>query len=380
MKIVSARIYSLDIPFVETFSHTLSVRDSSSSIVVKLTAESGVSGFGEGVPRQYVTGESRDACAEYIASELFPRVAGVEFDGFEPGNALDEIDSVLRVTEGKDGVTWNASRCAIELAVVDCLFRYNASSVNRALTAMSSAVTYSAVIPTGSSQKIEELARRYGDAGFAYVKMKVSMPDDVRRVAAVRKIMGDRVSIRLDANAAFDSETAIQFLESVQPYDIECMEQPIPRGTPGELAALRARSPIRLMVDESLVTFRDAKELIEADAVDYLNLRISKCGGLCHTLAIAKLAQSANVGIQLGCHVGETAILSAAGRHLAAHLPDLRFVEGSYGKHLLTEDIAEEDIIFEPGGVAGLLAGNGLGITVREDIVRKYSRNVVEIS
>jgi muconate cycloisomerase len=217
------------------------------------------------------------------------------------------------------------------------------------------------------------MARRCKAAGFRHVKIKVASGEDAERVAAVRSILGPSASIRLDANGAFKPADALRFLESVAGCGIDCIEQPIPRGSAAELAALRAASPVPVMADESIVTVQDAEELIAASAVDSFNLRISKCGGIGGTLAISAQAASAGVGVQLGCHVGETAVLSAAGRCLAAFLADLRFVEGSYGTHLLKEDIANEDIAFGPGGEAPLLAGAGLGINVRDDLLDKHA-------
>ena len=81
----------------------------------------------------------------------------------------------------------------------------------------------------------------------------------------------------------------------------------------------------------------------------------------------------------MGSQVGETAILSAAGRHLAAHLPEVAFVEGSYGTLLLTEDVSAEGVRFGHRGVAPVLTGPGLGIRVLEDRLRKYACSVVEL-
>ncbi len=377
MKIASACIYSLNIPFVESFSHSLSDRNHSDSIIVKVTTDSGVSGFGEGVPRSYVTGETPDMCVDYIKNRLLPRIIGIRLDAIAIQHAFAEICNLIPETtaEGTAGgaVVWNASRCAVELAVIDCIFRSNNLSVGEAMPPASRTVTYSGVISSGSLAKVEKMAQRCKAAGFNYIKMKVSGEEDADRVAVVRSIFGSSVSIRLDANTAFNQKTAVKFLKSVEQFDIDCIEQPIPRGHPSQLAELRASSPIPIMADESIVTIQDARGLIEANAVDYFNLRISKCGGLCKTITIADLARSVGIGIQLGCQVGETAILSAAGRHLAAYLGDLRFVEGSYSTHLLAEDISEEDIVFGSGGRADILTKAGLGITVREELLDKYA-------
>jgi L-alanine-DL-glutamate epimerase-like enolase superfamily enzyme len=380
MKIASACIYCLKIPFVESFSHSLAKREQSDSVIVEVTTESGVSGFGEGVPRPYVTGETREASVECIRNRLLPTILGTDLDRIDVGHALADIDRLLPEPTRDGNVVWNASRCAVELAIVDCLFRSHSLSVSQALPPTSQTVRYSGVIAAGERAAIEKMAQRCKDAGIEYIKMKVSGPDDVDHVARVRDILGSSASIRLDANAAFNEETAVQFLESVRRYNIECIEQPIPRGEPADLAALRASSPIPIMADESILTIQDAEQLIQAKAVDYFNLRISKCGGLHSTLLIAQLAESAGIGIQLGCQVGETAVLSAAGRHLAAHLANLRFVEGSYGEHLLVQDISAESIVFGHGGEAPLLTGHGLGITVRKDLLDQYADEKIPVS
>jgi len=134
------------------------------------------------------------------------------------------------------------------------------------------------------------------------------------------------------------------------------------------------------MADESLVTLADAEELITQQAADYFNIRVSKRGGLARSLAIARRAASAGIRVQVGSQVGETAILSAAGRHLAASLEEVAFVEGSYGALLLTEDISADGVRFGHRGEAPILTGPGLGIRVLEDRLRKYARKIIELS
>jgi muconate cycloisomerase len=133
------------------------------------------------------------------------------------------------------------------------------------------------------------------------------------------------------------------------------------------------------MADESVVTFEDAQELIAHKACDYFNLRIAKCGGIVGTLGIANLASQSGVKTQLGCLVGETAVLSAAGRHLAAYLPDIEFVEGSYSTWLLEKDISTVPIAFGAEGQAPILAGSGLGISVDRNTMERYAHDILHI-
>jgi muconate cycloisomerase len=133
------------------------------------------------------------------------------------------------------------------------------------------------------------------------------------------------------------------------------------------------------MADESLVTLADARALVADKAVDFFNVRVSKCGGLARALAIAALAAEAGLGVQVGSQVGETAILSAAGRHLAATLPEVAFVEGSFGTLLLTEDVSVESVRFGHRGEAPVLTGPGLGIRVVEERLRRRATVVTEL-
>jgi Enolase C-terminal domain-like/GH3 auxin-responsive promoter len=108
-------------------------------------------------------------------------------------------------------------------------------------------------------------------------------------------------------------------------------------------------SGIAVIADESLVTAEQAESLIKRGVCDLFNIRISKCGGISGSLAIAKLAQQAGIKIQVGAQVGETGIPSAAGRALAASVPDIACTEGSFGTWLLSEDITFENVAFAYG-------------------------------
>lgn len=380
MRVISATVYALEIPFIETFRHSLAERDHSDSVVVKVTTDSGLSGFGEGVPRPYVTGETQAKSLEHIQEVLLPAILGADLDGIDVRRILPFVNGLLPREDVSGAVAWHASRCAAELAITDCLLRAQDTSLGTVLPPGTQEIVYSGVITAGPVDRIEKMARRLKSDGFRHIKLKVGRNEDDARVGLVRAVMGPDVSIRLDANGAFDRDTAVRFLSAVAPYHVDCIEQPLPRGDPAELAALRSETPVPVMADESVVTLRDAEELIARKACDLFNLRISKCGGLHRTLALAGLAASAGIGIQLGCQVGETAILSAAGRHLAAHLDGLRFVEGSYSTHLLVEDIAQEKVIFGRGGMATVLTGPGLGISVREDLLAKYAAEVITVT
>jgi muconate cycloisomerase len=127
------------------------------------------------------------------------------------------------------------------------------------------------------------------------------------------------------------------------------------------------------MLDESLCSRIDAERAMAAGACDLFNLRISKCGGFIATLRLAQFAHDQGIGCQLGCQVGETAILSAAGRHFAASVAELRYLEGSYDRHLVRESLGKIDLTFGRGGRAPALTGSGLGVAIDQDALARVT-------
>lgn len=377
MKLISATVYALRLPFVASFAHSAKERVFSDSIVVKVRDESGIEGFGEGAPREYVTGETQATALAHIAETLWPSVARRPLS---PCSATDVLPEFVPDASIARTVSDGASRSALELAILDVALRMKKLPMASMLPPRRQIVCYSGVITSGSLETVARYARQMKLIGLRHVKVKVGSGDDVERVRIVREIMGPDVSIRVDANAAWSFDEAVSTIRALKTLGIESVEQPLPRSMLAETAVLRREAEVPLMADESLVTMRDAEKLIEAKAADLFNIRISKCGGLARSLRLAKYARQNGVRVQVGSQVGETAILSAAGRHLAASLDNVEFVEGSYGTMLLAEDVTNDPVRFGYRGEAPVLRGLGSGITVLEDRLRKYATSIVELN
>jgi muconate cycloisomerase len=233
---------------------------------------------------------------------------------------------------------------------------------------------YSAAITATSVEGTEKVAKRLKLVGFRDWKVKVGFPDDDARLAAVRAIIGSEASLRVDANGAWTVEEAEANLSRWAKFGIETVEEPLGRARRADLGRLRAMKLAAISVDESLVTEADANALFAERSCDLLNLRLSKLGGLGSTLRMATTAHAEKLDYQVGCQVGETAILSAVGRHVAAHLIP-KYVEGSFGAHLLAEDIGDRPVTFGHRGVGAPLPGVGFGVDVREDRVKAYAKS-----
>ena len=162
--------------------------------------------------------------------------------------------------------------------------------------------------------------------------------------------VGRRLTIAVDANGSWDLEAAVGHLREMERYRVAWVEQPLPRGREQEIPLLAERSAIPLMADESLTTVEEATLLALQGGYRLFNLRISKLGGLSAAHRVARIAGESGVRLQVGCQVGESSLLSAAGRLLAATLPEVEALEGSYGTRLLESDVTDEPYEFGQGG------------------------------
>jgi muconate cycloisomerase len=218
----------------------------------------------------------------------------------------------------------------------------------------------------GKPEKLAQFLRQAKLLQMSFLKLKVGTPADLENLRLAREILGWQVDIRVDANCAWSVPEAIRRLREMQPYRISAVEQPVAKDDLEGLRAVGAEAGLPVIADESLCHEGDAQRLIDLKACQIFNIRLSKCGGPGAATRIRRMAAAAGLRCQLGCHVGETSILSAAGRHFAACAPDLAYLEGSFSPFLFAREPVAQSVIFGPGGVAPPLPGPGLGIEVLE--------------
>jgi muconate cycloisomerase len=210
---------------------------------------------------------------------------------------------------------------------------------------------------------------------FSQVKVKVGVEgqDDVTRVRTLRTILGRRVDLRLDANEAWLAADVIERVRPLLPYHPSVIEQPVKHGEVDALSTIRPRLGVPVMLDESLCGYPDAVLAVERGTADVFNVRLSKCGGLIPSLRIMGLARRSGLGVQLGCHPGESGILSAAGRQVACNVSGIRYLEGSYDRHILRSNVTRDNLTFGYGGWAPPLKGHGLGVVVDAEALERLT-------
>lgn len=358
--VASLEVLPLRIPFRFAFAHNLAARREARPQIVRLRLSDGSVGYGEALPRPYLTGENEASARAALEGPLAALVLGVELRGLEGAQALIESAAARAAREQAP-----AAFCGLELALLDAAGRSTGRPVSDVLggvrrTELPYEVVVIGFLPQAALRLFLGEARR---RGARLVKLKVGRPDDLERVALVRRLLGDDVALVLDANAAWSADEAIERVRAFEPFGLTAVEQPVAREDLAGLARVQDALGTPIVADESLCTLGDAQRLLAHGACELWNLRVGKCGGLLGTLELARLAESHGIGTALGVLVGETGILAAAGRHLAACHDAFRWLEHE-GAGLKSADLV--DLPAVSAGRAPAPAGPGLGFELDE--------------
>lgn len=209
-------------------------------------------------------------------------------------------------------------------------------------------VAVNTTVPAVGPEQAADLVAR---SGCTTAKVKVAEPgqtlaDDLDRVAAVRDVLGPEGRVRVDANAAWDVETAVLALTRLGRFDLEYVEQPC--ATLEELAEVRRRTDVPVAADESIRTADDPERAVRAGAVDVVVLKVQPLGGVRRALAVA---DAAGVPAVVSSAL-ETSIGLAAGLAFAAALPELPHACGLGTGTLLAGDLVDDPLLPEAGMLA----------------------------
>lgn len=381
VKIVELTVHIIRIPLKKAIKHASHTRTSTDNLLVRCRLDNGLEGHGEGVPREYVTGESVESGLELLKQSNLSS----QFTDCRDFPSAVSMAEGLRLTPvpGDDRLCQgNAARCALELAILDAYGQAFQQPL-RAVTALLAPelyqprdkVRYSGAITSSKGFKLRLLTWMLRIYRFKQIKVKVGIAgqDDVERLRVIRSRGGASMDLRIDANEAWTPAEAAARIRELEPFGITAVEQPVPHADVAALAAIRKEIHTPIMLDESLCSRIDAERAIAQQTCDIFNIRLSKCGGFIPSLRLAQLARRHGLTCQLGCQVGETAVLSAAGRHFATSVSGLRYLEGSYDSHLVREALGTRNITFGWGGWAPHLPGPGLGVTVDPQALKRVN-------
>ncbi|MFP4053573.1 MAG: mandelate racemase/muconate lactonizing enzyme family protein [Phycisphaerae bacterium] len=365
-------VYRTRLP-MRSFEHAAASRSVAEAIVTRLQTAEGREGWGETLPRPYVTGETLETVLRDIRHYIWAAVAG---ESLTEAHLAERIPA--RCSEDR---CINAACCAVELACHDALLREE-----NAPPSLPIAARVTGVLGSRSPRKTARRLMAMRLFGLRDFKLKLGLGEDAdaanlrlvhRRLG--RKLRKGRCTLRVDVNGGWTPEETPARARELTGQGVSAIEQPF-FGSADQLAEVADRCPVRLIADESLLTEDDARALLAGSTPVMWNLRISKNGGLAQTLRLAKLAAEHDVPFVVGAMVGESGILSAAQRRLLQRTPTVRFVEGNYGRFLLGDDLTRPSPRFGFGGRLRPLKSPGLGVQVDTDRLARYGEHVATLT
>jgi L-Ala-D/L-Glu epimerase len=380
--VTELQLFAVDLPFKVAFRHAAAARTTSESLFLRMTLDSGVDGWGEALPRAYVSGESRQGAFTLLRDSILPALLGRTFQ------SLPDLVSFLEKCDGKAPSEWVGSEvaqtsawCCVDLALLDAFGRAFGEPVSLGGQPPGGALEryrYSGVVSAGRGWPYAVSLLKMRAFGFPQVKLKVGEDGALPAARTARRLLGRRVDLRVDANMAWDVEQALEVIQQLRTLGIGSFEQPITASDLSGLARLVAESSAGIVVDEGLTDRESLQALISHQACTGANVRISKCGGLVGAYARCREALDAGLMLQVGCQVGESSLLSAAQLALLSGLaplrPGVRYAEGCFGRHLLREDPGSPLVQFGyRGRPPPRPPGAGLGVQVDQTMLERWA-------
>jgi L-alanine-DL-glutamate epimerase-like enolase superfamily enzyme len=383
------QLFAVDLPFKTAFRHAAAARTTSESLFLRMRLDSDVEGWGESLPRAYVSGERREQVFVLLRDAILPALLGRTFQ------SLAEVVSFLEKCDGKAPSEWvppdvpqTSAWCCVDLALLDAFgrdFGHPASLGGQPSGGALERYRYSGVVSAGRGWPYAKSLIKMRAFRFPHVKLKVGEDGALQAARTARRLLGRRVDLRVDANMAWDVEQALDLIEELRMVGIRSFEQPIAADDLAGLARLVAESSAHIMVDEGLTDRDSLQRFISHRACTAANVRISKCGGLVGAYDRCREVLDAGLMLQVGCQVGESSLLSAAHLTLLSALapltPGVRFAEGCFGRHLLREDPASPLVQF---GYAGRPPprppGAGLGVQIDQTMLERWTVDQAQVT
>jgi len=333
-------------------------------VIVLVETDEGITGIGEASPFLYYAPETQDDVISMIHNSIGPLLRGL--DPFE----MERIDDLLQKTI--DGHYF--SKAAVEMALWDILGKRLGVPLYMLLGGkFREAVPVVAILQSGEPDQMAREAEEWVSKGFGQLKVKIGFgcEKDVAKVAAVRKAVGDRISIRVDAEESYDLKSALAVARRLRELDIELLSQPIPRHNYHDMALLRESIDIPLVVDESIVTPEDVLLAARLGTGDIVNIKVVKSGGILRSKRMAAIARAAGKDCFVGSmlEMGPGTIFAG---HLAISTANVTYASEIIGPLLLADDILAEPVVVKNGALH-LPDLPGLGIELDSSKMKRFS-------
>lgn len=311
MKIKAIEIGETEIPLKTPFKTALRTVSSINDIVVRIVTEDGETGYGEAAPTAVITGETKGSICEAIQSFIAPSIVGCE---------IEEM-ALLQERLHKSIVKNTSAKAAVDIALFDLYAKSLDKPLYQALGGCKKKLETDITISVNPVEQMVSDSLSAIQQGFRILKVKVGKEglQDIERLLAIRKAVGEEIAIRVDANQGWTPKEAVRIIRLLEDKGLnaELVEQPVAAYDRNGLKFVTQNVLTPILADESVFSARDAVEIIQEQAADFINIKLMKTAGIFEALKICSIAETYQVPCMMGCMLESKLSVSAAA-HLAA--------------------------------------------------------------
>ena len=352
MKIKSIQVWKADLVNTKPYTIAFKTVDEVLNVFVEITLDNGTTGLGAGNPSEYVTGENLDSTLSVLSGKNLDFLVGRDIRemhqlNFEAGQKLQKNP---------------AARAAVDIALHDAFTKFLGIPLVKYLGQKFKSLPTSNTIGIKNVEETLKEAEEYGQRGFTILKVKLGkdLDEDLERIIKLRERFGKKFVIRIDANQGYSSEQTITFFKKTRELDVELIEQPLPAKKVDELKKLPEEIRQTVAADESLISAKDALELVKPPrAAGIFNIKLMKCGGITQALSIADIGLQENIELFWGCN-DESIVSITAALHTAFSCANTKYIDLD-GSLDLGKDVVKGGFILKDG-VMSCSDKPGLGV------------------
>ncbi|MFC2121870.1 mandelate racemase/muconate lactonizing enzyme family protein [Bacteroidota bacterium] len=318
MTITEIQYFRLDMPLAVPYTIAYETISSTTNIILKISTNKGITGWGCAAPDNVVTGETPEKVIENIKNVIIDLLKN------QSPFQIARITHLL-----KQLLPGSSSTIAmVDMALYDLLARKAKLPLYQLLGGYRHEIPTSITIGILDLNETIEKTKYYLKKGFSIIKLKggLNLQEDIEKILKMREKLGNDFILRFDANQGYNTEESIQFIEKTQTANIQIFEQPTSMKKEERLGQVSQNIDIPVMADESLKTLKDAFRLASNDLIDMVNIKIMKVGGILESQHINSVAKAAGIEVMVGC-IDECALGISAGLHFTISRPNIEYAD-----------------------------------------------------
>lgn len=314
--LASIETYRIAVPLKKPFKTALRTVEAAEAVIVHLATQDGRSGFGEAPPTHVITGDTLDGIERAV------HLIGAGLIGMDVRRREQLFDKLHKTLVGN-----TSAKAAVDMALYDLIAQQAGLPLTQYLGGYRESIETDYTVSVNSPEEMAQDAEGYEQDGFTVLKVKVGIDtpeQDLKRIQAIRDRVGNKVTLRLDANQGWDPKSAVRTIRKMEDagFDIELIEQPVPANDIEGMKFVTEHTMTPIMADESVFSPADAKRVLELRAADLINIKLMKAGGIHRALKINALAETFGVPCMTGSMI-ETKLGLSAAAHFAASQPNI---------------------------------------------------------